>query len=217
LHHGLRGSREQVLGRAILLAGAGYCCVAFDHRGHGESGGGYTSFGYHEARDAAGVLGYVRERWPNSPRAVLGMSMGAAAICFAAEQTRHYHAVILESLYYDIASAFKARLATMYPLWFRPLVPGIIAMTERRLGVRLAQVVPADHIGKLAPAPVLLLTGTDDEHADPATAQRLFERCAGPRELWLVPGAHHADVLEVAGVAYKERVLDFLERSLPRN
>jgi fermentation-respiration switch protein FrsA (DUF1100 family) len=104
----------------------------------------------------------------------------------------------------------------MYPIWFRPLVPGIVWMTERRLGVRLPQVVPADYIGRFAPAPVLLLTGTDDDHADPAAAQRLFERCGKPRDLWLVPGAHHADVLEVAGPAYEQRVLEFLNRRLSR-
>jgi alpha-beta hydrolase superfamily lysophospholipase len=216
LHHGLRGSREQTLGRAVLLARAGYRCVAFDHRGHGESAGGYTSFGYHEGRDAAAVLDFVRERWPDQPRAVLGMSMGAAAICFAAESTRDYDAVILESLYHDIAGAFAARLTTMYPNWLRPLVPGIVWITERRLGVRLARVAPAEYVGRISPTPVLLLTGIDDDHAHPATVQRLFERCGEPRELWLVPGAHHTDVLEVAGDLYAERVLDFLERRLPR-
>jgi uncharacterized protein len=214
LHHGLRGSREQTLGRAVLLARAGYRAVAFDHRGHGESAGGYTSFGYYEGRDAAAVLEFVLKHWPDQPRAVLGMSMGAAAICFAAEHTRNYHAVILESLYHDIASAFRVRLTTMYPIWFRPLVPAIVWITERRLGVRLSQLAPAEHIGRLAPTPVLLLTGTDDDHADPATVQRLFDRCGEPRELWLVPDAHHTDVLEVAGDAYAERMLDFLGRRL---
>jgi pimeloyl-ACP methyl ester carboxylesterase len=189
--------------------------VAFDHRAHGESKGGKTSFGYHEARDVAAILELVRQRWPEQPRAVLGMSMGAAAVCFAAEQARDYHAVILESLYHDIASAFTSRLATMYPFWCRPLVRGIIWVTERRLGVPLADAVPADHIGKLAPAPILLLTGSADHHAPPEDLQRLHARCQGPSDVWLASGAQHCDVLEVAGKAYEERVLEFLNRSLP--
>jgi alpha-beta hydrolase superfamily lysophospholipase len=215
LHHGLRASRDQTLDRAVLLARAGYCCVAFDHRGHGESDGRYTSFGFYEALDAAAVSNFVRERWPDLPRAAIGLSMGAAALCFAAEQTRGYDAVILEGLYYDIASAFTARLKTMYPRWFRPLVAGIVRLTQYRLGVRLERVVPADYIGKFAPTPVLLLTGTEDDHAGPGIAQRLFAECGEPRELWLVPGAHHTDVLDVAGQSYGDRVLDFLQRRLP--
>ena len=216
LHHGLRCNRNQTLDRTVLLARAGYRCVAFDHRGHGESGGNCTSFGFYEALDAAAVLEFVRRRWPDLPRAVIGLSMGAAAICFAADQTRSYDAVILESLYHDIASAFTARLKTMYPIWFRPLVAGIIRITEFRLGVRLERVIPAEYIGKFTPTPVLLLTGTEDDHADSQCAQRLFERCGEPRELWLVAGAHHADVFEVAGKSYGDHVLDFLRRQFRR-
>jgi pimeloyl-ACP methyl ester carboxylesterase len=198
----------------VLFARAGYRSVAFDHRGHGESEGGFTSFGYHEARDVAAVQELVCRRWPGQPRAVLGLSMGAAAICFAAEQARGYHAIILESLYHDIASAFASRLRTMYPVWFRPLVPGIICITERRMGVRLEEVVPAALIGKLAPAPVLLVTGTNDDHAGTEVAERLLACCGKPRDLWLVPGAAHCDVFEVGGQRYEERILAFLEHSL---
>ena len=49
----------------------------------------------------------------------------------------------------------------------------------------------------------------------PEDAEQLFARCGEPRELWLVPGAGHRDVFEVGGDAYRQRVLDFLERSLP--
>jgi alpha-beta hydrolase superfamily lysophospholipase len=214
LHHGLRCDRNQTLDRAVLLARAGYQCVAFDHRGHGESEGCYTSFGRHEALDAAAVLEFVCLSRPDLPRAAIGLSMGAAALCFAADQARAYDAVILESLYHDISTAFTARLKTMYPIWFRPLVPAIIAITEWRLGVKLESVIPAEYIGKIGPTPVLLLTGTQDEHADPESAQRLYDRCGEPKELWLVEGAHHADVLEIAGREYEEHVLDFLRRRL---
>jgi pimeloyl-ACP methyl ester carboxylesterase len=215
LFHGLRGSRVQMLSRAVMLACGSYRCVAFDHRAHGDSNGRRTTFGYHEARDVAAVMTYVRQRWPAEPFAVLGLSMGAAAIGFAADEVRDVQAVILESLYHDIAGAFLARLGTLYPLWFRPLAPGIIWTTERRLGVRLADVVPAEYIGKLAPAPILLLTGSDDEHAGPDEARRLQARCPGPNELWIVPGADHWDVFEVAGKEYQEKILSFLNKCLP--
>src|SRR5207248_1484317 len=51
--HGMRGNRGQMLARMAFLARAGYRCVAFDHRAHGESQGRRTSFGYYEARDVA--------------------------------------------------------------------------------------------------------------------------------------------------------------------
>lgn len=214
LFHGIRNTREQTLERTCFLTAAGYRCVAFDHRAHGESPGKRSSFGYHESRDVIAIVDRVGKEWPRQPRVALGISMGAAALCFAARQTRPWDAVILESLYHDIASAFTNRIGTRYPTWFRKFSHGVVWVTERRLGLRLNQVAPCEHIAELAPAPVLLMTGSDDAHATPEDAQRLLERCREPRELWLVPGAGHRDVCETGGVAYQRRVLDFLERRL---
>jgi alpha-beta hydrolase superfamily lysophospholipase len=215
LFHGLRCTRDLVLERMAILARAGYRCVAFDHRAHGQSQGRTTSFGYYEGRDVAAVLDLVKKRWPAQPRIALGISMGAAAICFAAEWVRGADAVVLESMYHDILGAFTTRVSAGFPRWFGWLSRGIIWVTERRLALRLADLTPADHIGRLAPAPVLLITGTEDSHATPDDARRLFERCRGPRELVLVNGAAHTDLLEVAGTMYAERVLGFLERCIP--
>jgi alpha-beta hydrolase superfamily lysophospholipase len=214
LFHGLRHHKEKMLGRIAFLAAAGYRCIAFDHRAHGESSGKRTSFGYHENRDVAAVLEFIRKHWPEQPRAALGVSMGAAAICFAAQQIQGINAVILESCYVDIGSAFSNRLKNGFPTWYQRLSRGVVWVSERRLGLRLPDLVPALHIGNLAPAPVLLLTGTLDHHAPPIEAQQLYERCQGPREIWLVPGAGHRDVVETGGSLYRHRILDFLARRL---
>jgi alpha-beta hydrolase superfamily lysophospholipase len=216
LCHGVRNNREQTLDRTAILTAAGYRCVAFDHRAHGQSDGRRTSFGYYESRDVAAALTLVRQRWPRQPLVAHGISMGAAAFCYAAAQQCPWDAVVLESMYHDIRSAFSNRVGGSYPAWFRRLSRGVAWMTERRLRLRISQLAPAEHIGHLAPAPVLLLTGTDDRHAPPEDALRLYERCRGPRELWLVPGAAHQDVCQTGGPAYKERVLSFLDRWVPK-
>jgi alpha-beta hydrolase superfamily lysophospholipase len=214
LFHGLRRSRAQALDRMELLVRAGYRCVAFDHRAHGESGGRRTSFGFREARDVTAVLDLVARRWPHQGRAALGISMGAAALCFAAAQARGLDAVVLESLYHDLDSTFQNRIGSKFPAWFGRFRRGVVWVTERRLGLRLRQVAPADHIGELAPAPVLLLTGAEDPHAPPHDAERLFARCRGPRELALIPGADHGNLVVAGGRLYRDLLLGFLERHL---
>jgi uncharacterized protein len=207
MFHGLRCTRALFLERMAILLKAGYRCVVFDHRAHGESQGRRTSFGFYEGRDVAAVLHYVRQRWPDSPRIAHGISMGAAAICFAAKHACSADAIVLESLYHDIKAAFTTRINAGFPGWYGRLMHGL----------KMEDLTPADHIGRLAPAPVLLITGTEDTHASPDDAARLYERCDGPRELILVPGAGHCDLLEVAGPAYEEHVLGFLERWVPAN
>jgi alpha-beta hydrolase superfamily lysophospholipase len=214
LFHGLRQNRAQALDRMALLVRAGYRCVAFDHRAHGESGGRRTSFGFREARDVAAVLDLVGRRWPHQGRAALGISMGAAALCFAAPRARELDAVILESLYHDLGSTFQNRIGSKFPAWFGRFRRGVIWVTERRLGLRLRQIAPVDHIGELAPAPVLLLTGAEDVHAPPHDAARLFAHCRGPRELALIPGADHVNLFESGGRLYRNLLLGFLDRCL---
>jgi alpha-beta hydrolase superfamily lysophospholipase len=195
----------------VFLTRAGYRCVAFDHRAHGQSQGHKTSFGYYESRDVAASLELIRRYWPRQPVAALGISMGAAALCFAGRRLAACAGVILESMYYDIHRAFFNRLGVGYPAWFKRLSSGLVGMTERRLGLRLTQLAPIDHISALAPAPVLLLTGSADDYARPEEVQRLYERCHDPREIWLVPGANHSNVCQMGGQLYRQRVLSFLD------
>jgi fermentation-respiration switch protein FrsA (DUF1100 family) len=42
----------------------------------------------------------------------------------------------------------------------------------------------------------------------------LFDAAAGPKQLWLVPGARHEDLREFAPADYEQRVLAFLAEYL---
>jgi alpha-beta hydrolase superfamily lysophospholipase len=214
LFHGLRRNRVQALDRIAFLTAAGYRCVAFDHRAHGQSDGRRTSFGYNESRDVTAVLEVVQRRWPHQPLAALGISMGAAALCFAAGQLPRLDAVLLESLYHDLDSTFRNRIGTKFPSWFRRFRRGVIWVTERRLGVRMEQIAPVNYVAGLGPAPVLLLTGSEDGLAPPSDAERLFARCRQPCELAIIPGADHSNMVEAGGHRYRTTILDFLERTL---
>jgi alpha-beta hydrolase superfamily lysophospholipase len=216
LFHGIRNTRTQMFSRLAFLVPAGYRCVAIDHRAHGESDGRRSSFGYHEQHDVRAVLAQARRQWPDQPLAALGLSMGAAALCYAASDVRQAaRAVILESLYHDVVTAFQNRLAAgHYPGYFHRLTRGVIRRCERRIGVLAQQLAPANFIAGLAPVPLLILTGSEDRHSTPDEAERLFSRRNGPGELLLVPGAGHADVCETGGEFYRGELLNFLDRSL---
>lgn len=214
LFHGLRGNRAHLLDRIAFLARAGYRCVAFDHRAHGESDGRRTSFGFHEARDVEAVADLICRLWPTQRRAALGVSMGAAALCFAgAASARAFEAIVLESVYDRLASAFQHRVGVQFPDWFRHFRRGIIWITERRLGTNIDTVAPVAFVHRLAPRPVLLLTGSDDPHAPPHEVRQLFECSVEPRAFHVIDGAGHTDVCDVGGERYRALVLDFLARS----
>jgi pimeloyl-ACP methyl ester carboxylesterase len=214
LFHAIRANREQTLSRTAFLVAAGFRCLAFDHRAHGESEGKRSSFGYHERGDVQAVLELIEERWPGEPYAALGLSMGAAALCYASEHTRRCRAVILENMYTDVISAWKRRLQTRQaPPMLERLTPALVRVCERLLNGRVEEAAPILYMEHLAPARVFVLTGSEDPHATPEGARALHERCSGTGELWIVPGAGHSNVCETGGILYRERILGFLERA----
>lgn len=214
LFHGMRLNRTFTLDRIPFLTAAGYRCVAFDHRAHGESGGRYCTFGYRERGDIAAVLDVIRARWPNVPRAAIGTSMGGAALCFAGEVARGFDALILEHVYTELTKAFDHRVGCGYPSWFKLFRPGIVWFTERRMGEHVENVSPLANIAQLAPRPVLLITGSEDPHAPPDEMRKLGEQIPAFARFHVIPGAGHADVCSVGGAAYRDLLLDFLERQL---
>ena len=216
LFHGMRLNRTSTLERMAFLTAAGYRCVAFDHRAHGASGGRWCTFGYREQHDVAAVLDLIRTCWPESPRAALGVSMGAAAVCFAGDTARGFHAVVLESVYAELERAFDQRVGCGYPAWFGHFRRGIVWFTEKRMGERVGAVAPLAHIGHLAPRPVLLLTGSDDPHAPPEEVQLLAKQLPGVAQFHVIPGAGHANVCTVGGPVYRDLLLEFLECHLVR-
>jgi alpha-beta hydrolase superfamily lysophospholipase len=214
LFHGMRLNRGDMLDRIAFLTAAGYRCIAFDHRAHGESGGRWTSFGFHERHDVVAVAELICARWPKEPRAALGNSMGGAALCFAGESAHAFDALILESVYHDLPRAFQHRVGCGYPTWFRHFRRGIIWFIERRLRARISEIAPVAHIAKLAPRPVLLLTGSGDPHAPPHEVQALARQLPKTGQFHAIPGAVHHDVCERGGSAYRDLLLAFLERHL---
>lgn len=82
--HGMAEHKERYIPLMEHLAGLGYACAAYDHRGHGESVRGQDDLGYVGANgldalveDLKQVFDFNRSRWPGVPAFLLGHSMGS--------------------------------------------------------------------------------------------------------------------------------------------
>ncbi|HEY8476112.1 MAG TPA: alpha/beta hydrolase, partial [Chloroflexota bacterium] len=214
--HGIGGNREQLLDRAAALAAHGYGALLLDLRAHGESGGTTTSFGVREAHDVTAALRFLRARYPSARLGALGVSLGGAAALFAASQTPHVEALVVDSAFAALEPAVRKRMGelTGLPSWLGGLV---VRWAEWQTGVKAAAVAPLEVVERIAPRPLLLIHGEDDrlfpvdEHAVP-----LYRRAGEPRALWTVAGADHAAPYVVAPETYVERVRGFFDRSLGR-
>jgi pimeloyl-ACP methyl ester carboxylesterase len=212
LFHGMRHNREQMLSRVQFLAEAGYRCVTVDHRAHGESSGKRISFGWYEAEDVRAVERWIAASYPGERRFALGVSMGAAALCFAGSSCR-WEGVVLEGVYADVCAAFRRRIGLMYPAWFRQLTPAILWITQRRLKVRSHQMRPVDAVRAWSGARVLGITGELDRLAPVGDGRRVIESLPGGANFLVVPVAGHNDVCEAGASHYRDAVCGFFSRS----
>ena len=214
--HGFGGHRGEMLPQAALLTTQGYGALLIDLRNCGDSEGTQTTLGYKEPLDVAAAVEFLRSRPGVDPDriALVGVSLGAAASIRAAAVTPQVRAVVAESAFsslQDNVAEGVRRLVGLPPFPFAPLV---VFFAERELGQNMNAVRPVDDVGKIAPRALLLIHGSDDRLIDASNSQRLFAAAGEPKELWVVPGGHHSDLMDVAPDEFQTRIVDFLTQHL---
>ena len=140
--------------------------------------------------------------------------MGGAAALYAAGDL-DADALVVESVYGSLAEATENRLALRLGTRARRLSPLLTSQARVRLGLPLDSLRPAEAIRRV-PVPVFIANGTEDEHATPTEARRLYANAPEPKALWLTVGAAHQDLYAFGPEAYRARVLGWLERSWER-
>lgn len=198
--------------RAKFLSEAGYGILMFDFQAHGESAGQQITFGYFESRDSRAAVDYVRQRFPDRPIGLIGVSLGAAAALLA-EPVLDIHAFVLESSFPDFVTATKDRLEWVTCRPARMLSPLLTIQTHLRFGVSADEIRPIDRVEKIK-APKLFLHGTLDPRTKFYEAEEMFSRAAEPKTFFPVVGAGHEDMHVFLGKDYEDLVLNFFEKNL---
>jgi pimeloyl-ACP methyl ester carboxylesterase len=217
--HGVHSNRLSMVRRARLLSGAGFSVLLFDFQAHGESTGARITFGHLEAEDAASAVAFVHARLPNERIGAIGTSLGGAAALLG----RHplpVDALVLESVYSDIAPAIANRLcAVLGPSLGRIAAPALEYLFELLLppvlGVNANDLRPIDHVAEVG-APILIASGARDDRTNIAETTAMFDRAKDPKLFWEVAGARHVDLEAFAPAEYRNRVLPFLVERLQR-
>ncbi len=211
--HGLGGNRSALASRAAILTRHGYNTLLYDARGHGESDGEMTTLGYNEVEDVRAALAYLQTRDDVDMEKVagLGISLGGATVIRAAARIPELRVVVAESSYKSIPSnadhiisLYTGRQAFPLAQWFVDVVTG----------VPVSQVNSLEDLPKIAPRPVLLVHGEQDEVIFPDNSREMYEVAGEPKALFMVPGAGHGDIIAVDADGYEAQVVAFLDEHL---
>jgi uncharacterized protein len=214
LLHPIRGNRLTMLDRARLIWKAGYSVLAIDMQAHGESTAKFITFGYLERLDVRAAVGFARTKNPQHKIAVLGRSLGGAAVLLGSPLG--IDALVLESVYPTIddavADRLRIRLGPLAPLF----LPFLTWQLKARLGIDAKELRPIDHIAVVG-CPVLVMAGGGDEQTTMAESRRLFAAATERKEMVFFEGVGHADLLSASPDLYRESVLGFFAKCLESN
>jgi len=202
--HGMGDSRRSSVSVADHFAPEGFDVLAYDSRAHGESGGDACTFGVYEKQDLARVLAGIKAR----PIVLLGSSLGAAVALQTAALSRDVAAVVSVSVFSDLRRVARDRA----PFFASEAnIRDAFAIAEEEGHFRFEDASPVTAARQIK-APVLIIHGARDDETKPAHSQRVFEALAGPKQLILVPGAGHNDV--VTGALFLQ-IDEWLRTTLP--
>ncbi len=189
--HGNAGNISHRLENIKLLHDRGGVQVfIFDYREYGRSQGRISREG--TFLDAAAAYRYVTEtrRVPAADVVLFGRSLGTAlATDLAANHP--CRALILESAFTN--SSDMAKMLAPFLFDWRPKVP-------------------YDNLGKIAKVkvPVLIIHGDHDEIIPVDMGRRVFAAANPPKDLYIIPGAHHNDTYALGGKEYFQRLKAFI-------
>jgi pimeloyl-ACP methyl ester carboxylesterase len=214
LLHGIRSDRRQMAQRARFLQAQGYSVLLIDLPGQGASSASAVTFGLREADGVRAALAELRQRAPGERLGVIGVSLGAASLVLC-RACGHVDAVVLESMYPTIDEAVANRLGTRLGMLGAPLSGLLLEQLPLRLGISKEQLRPIDHLRDIK-APVLIISGSADQHTTLPETRRLYAAAAAPKQLWVVPGAAHVDLHAYTPAEYEQQVGAFMARNLGR-
>ncbi len=192
--HGNAGNISGRLAQAKLWRQQGASVLLFDYRGYGKSAGKIEK-GNNLLEDAHAALRWLEnEKKIPSERIVLyGESLGSYPAVHVAQEKK-LAGLVLEAPFTNLLE-----LARIHYSWVPEMILKDFPMHNEKTIAN-------------ARAPVFILHGSEDEICPVAMGERLYETAPAPKELYVIPGANHNNLLEVAQSAYVEHPYAFLVR-----
>ena len=169
--------------------------IVVEQRGHGESGGKYSTFGVKERYDVLSWSSYVISRYGDDCRIILdGISMGASTVMMAAgldELPKNIVGIIADC---GFTSAYD-EFAHVMKLWYKlppfPLIHSVGIVAKALAGFSFDEISTENELKK-STLPLLILHGEADDFVPVKFSYRNYEASASKNKtLLVIPGAEH--------------------------
>jgi len=173
---------------------AGFVTLIFNFRGTGPSGGNFDMLGW--ARDLQGAIDYLSScpHVDASRIYLMGFSGGAAASAYVAANDARVARLVLCACPAEFRRIVAERKADFSIERFRQIGlirDGDFPPSPDDWANSFREITPINWIDRIAPRPLLMIQGKDDDLIGEEQAWRLYEKAGEPKEIAIVAGAGH--------------------------
>ena len=173
------------------------------------------TYGYYEKFDVSRAIDVLaeREKTPLGKIGLFGTSMGAAIAVQAAGVEPRISAVVAEGCFTNLRTItvdYQKRLLWMPWHFLRNVA---MKRSEHIAHFSHHDVSPLRSLASVN-VPILFIHGKKDGRIRYQYSEQLYANAHEPKELYLIDGANHTDIHNVAQEEYEERVAGFFARWL---
>lgn len=214
LSHGRGGTRVGPIRFAKVLHKAGFSVLAFDYRNAGKSQKSFNSMTFFERRDLKAAVDYAVNVKKSKQIGVYGISMGGATALVTMADDKRIKAALVEGAFSDVRDVIADTAWRRYKVGRFPLVDLAFWFYQRRGNFDVDQVIAHKVVARIAPRPLEFWHGTGDKVVYPYHSKRLFRAARAPKALWVVEGAKHVQIWNVARKDAERRMVRFFTKYL---
>ena len=207
--HGVGDCKTAGVPLATVLHKAGFHVLLYDSRQHGESEGYYCTYGYYEKHDVTTAIDFLKKkRIRTGAIGIFGTSMGAAVAIQAAAVDTRIKAVAAEASFTDLRTISVDYQRRIVKLPWHFLRNVAMSRSQKIARFKARDVSPLNDVQRLS-IPILFIHGVDDRLINYEYSKTLYHHAHEPKDLFLVPGASHTDIWEIAGSTYEKKIVSF--------
>lgn len=211
--HGF-GSASKYMGSYVrMFHNAGYNVLAPDNRSFGMSQGKYAGYGWKDRTDMMNWIKRLNRKFgSDSQIGLYGISMGAATVMYTlGEHPKNVRFAIADCGYSTISGELSYQLKEMFHLPSFPIVPTASLFADFMAGYNFYQASTKDSL-RNNKVPLFVIHGSKDDFVPTKNAYLNYDYTNGPKKLWIVKGASHANSYSKAGQLYIDKATDFANK-----
>lgn len=215
LVHGYTGKGKDMACFAELYREQfGYHVFMPDLRGHGESGGNYIGFGWHDRCDVLRWIDMMLERHGPQVKIVLhGVSMGGGTVLMTSGESLpdQVKCIVSDCAYSSVKDILSYQLKQMFKLPAFPLIHVTSLICKLRANYFFGEASAIEQVKKTK-KPVLFIHGGKDDFVPTFMMYPLYAACSSEKWMFLVPDAGHGNAYWTDVDGYKEQVQEFVRK-----